>query len=405
MLYALSACGYREAAAQLLRALPAHQRRTGAFVSHRGEWDGTGQALWAASRHLELHPDSALEDELRPALSRGAEWIAYALEGGHGLMPPGISSEHLGPPDRYYWDALWSLAGLEAARPILGREHDGTARALRDSLTRLWQSDIRRLGREALPAAPGRGIDLGMVGTLAAWFPLRVMPSASPLLAGTLAALEDAAFYEGALFVHAGHSGWGTYLNMRVAGCRILGGLPGGWDLMQWLLRHASPTLNWPEAIHPRSGGGSAGDGHHGWASAEWLMLVRLLLFDDLGGAIHVTPALPEEWLEQEGSITVKDAPTPYGTLNYTLDWTSGGETLRLHLEPLWRTPPQEIKWSMPGRITEARGDGEPLPHSLTTVSAPPNSRLIVLKRDMREEPRMTRDVKSEEEGKYSVGP
>jgi hypothetical protein len=349
MLYALSICGYRRAATQLLLGFLKRQRRNGAFVSHYGEWDSTGQVLWAAARHLELHPDSALLAELGPAISRGAAWITRALDKGGGLMPPGISSEHLGPPDRYYWDALWSLAGLEAARDLLADGYASIIRKLRSTLLRAWKRDTQRLGRQALPAAPGRGIDLGMVGTLAAWFPLRLIPSGSPLLGGTLAALEEVAFYEGALFVHAGHSGWGTYLNMRVAGCRLLGSLPGGWALMDRLLKHASPTLNWPEAIHPVSGRGSAGDGHHGWASAEWLMLVRYLLFDDTGDTLHITPHLPEPWLSQAGSIELQDAPTRYGNLSYTLEWEEGAQSLSLHIDPTWRSAPSSVRLGLPG--------------------------------------------------------
>ena len=77
---------------------------------------------------------------------------------------------------------------------------------LRRALARAWASDIASLGRQALVAAPGRDIDLGMIGTLVSWFPLKLVPSDSPLLEGTLSALEEALFYEGALFVNTGHS-------------------------------------------------------------------------------------------------------------------------------------------------------------------------------------------------------
>jgi hypothetical protein len=381
MLYALSLCGYREASAQLLSGFLKRQRRTGAFVSHYGEWDSTGQVLWAATRHFEMHPDAELQMELGPALARGAEWIIRALERGGGLMPPGISSEHLGPPDRYYWDALWSLAGLEAASTLLSPGYESAARKLRSTLLRAWKRDARRLGRQALPAAPGRGIDLGMVGTLAAWFPLRLMPSGSPLLAGTLGALEDAVFHDGAIFVHAGHSGWGTYLNMRVVGCRLLGRLPGGWELMEWLLSHISSTLNWPEAIHPVSGGGSAGDGHHGWASAEWLMLVRFLLLDDRGGALHIMPSLPEKWLEREGSLDVKSAPTRFGSISFRLGWDAGGESLQLQFDPAWRALPKNIIVSVPGTITRAWSVNNRLYIRPGHVIAPPDVKEIKLAR------------------------
>ena len=357
MAYVLSTCGYVEAARQLLRGFVKRQRREGVFVSHSGEWDSTGQALWAIAQHLTLHPDDAILTEFAPAIKRGATWIAQTLaKSPDGLMPPGISSEHFGPPDRYYWDDLWSLAGLESAHALIGggrrTKDEGRSRAianLRRALKEAWDKDIGALGKQAIPAAPGRGIDLGAVGILAAWFPLGLLEQDDQLLDGTLAALEEATFHEGALFVNTGHSGWSSYLNMRVAGCRLMQGSSKGWEMMKWLLRHSSPTYNWPEAIHPRSGGGSAGDGHHGWASAEWLRLVRAMLFQESKDTLVITPALPEEWLDLAGQITVRDAPTIFGPLSFDLEWDDGGRTLRLKLDAKWRIPPARIFWRAPG--------------------------------------------------------
>jgi hypothetical protein len=168
-----------------------------------------------------------------------------------------------------------------------------------------------------------------MIGTLVAWFPLDLVPADSPLLEGTLAALAESLFYREVLLVNTGHSGWGTYLNMRLAGCRLLQGSPKGWDMMTWLLAHASPTCNWPEAIHPKSGGGSAGDGHHGWASAEWLMLVRQVLLSESEESITLAPGLPPEWLRTAGEIRVEEAPTRFGPLSYRIEWEDEGSNLR----------------------------------------------------------------------------
>ena len=372
MAYALSICGYAEAAEQLLRGFIKRQRREGAFVSHSGEWDSTGQALWAISRHLSLHPDGTLLAEVRPAITRAARWIAHTLaKAPSGLMPPGISSEHFGPPDRYYWDNLWSLAGLEAVEALIGegrRTKDERRTeaivALRRSLSEAWEKDAASLGVEAIPAAPGKNIDLGTVGSLVAWFPLGLLDAHDPLLEGTLAALERATFHDGALFVNTGHSGWSSYLNMRVAGCRLLQGSPKGWEIMKWLLRHASPTYNWPEAIHPHSGGGSAGDGHHGWASAEWLMLVRAMLLREGLDTLRITPALPEEWLASAGQITVRDAPTTFGPLSFDVAWDDGGRTLNLQLDGRWRNPPRTMVWHIPGKSATLLPDAKS--HTLT---------------------------------------
>ncbi|MEO8289230.1 MAG: hypothetical protein ABI670_22715 [Chloroflexota bacterium] len=380
MTNALSTSGHREAAAQLLRGFLRRQRRDGAFVSHLGEWDSTGQALWAIAQHIALYPDPSLLAEFRPAIERGAKWILATLERSpDGLMPPGVASEHFGPPDHYYWDSIWSLAGLQAAYSLPGgrKSYARTAARLRRTLGRAWAVDMAALGRESLVAAPGRGLDLGMIGTLVAWFPLRLIPPDSPLLEGTLSALEETLFYDGALFVNTGHSGWGTYLNMRIAGCRILQGSPKGWEAMQWLLRHASPTYNWPEAIHTRSLGGSAGDGHHGWASAEWLLLVRALLLREDDDRLTLTPALPREWLNTPGSLAVENAPTRFGPLSYKIMWEAGGATVDLELTSRWRTAPAQLTWRLPGVVTHAQADGRAITPSKSSLALPTNTRTV----------------------------
>ncbi|MDQ6693808.1 MAG: hypothetical protein M3014_05220 [Chloroflexota bacterium] len=368
MIHALSACGYRQAAAQLLTGVIARQRRDGAFVSHHGEWDGTGQTLWAISRHLALHPDEDLKSAWQPALQRGAAWLGRVLRrSSDGLMPPGLSSEHLGPPDRYYWDDLWSLAGLEATADLLGSGAEGrtasrVASRLRRTLELSWKQDALRLGGHCIPAAPGRGIDLGTIGSLVAWFPLLLLSPDDPRLASTLEALKAATFYRDALFVNTGHSGWGTYLNMRLAGCYMMQGMDEGWRLMQRLLEWSSDTYNWPEAIHPISQGGSAGDGHHGWASAEWLLLVRAMLLRESGKRLLITPFLPGEWLQQAGEVSVEGAPTAFGPLSYTMRWDDGAESVRLRLEGKWRETPGEIIWRLPDRYRATEGKSISMP-------------------------------------------
>lgn len=349
MVHALSTHGYIEAARRLLHGFLSHQKRDGTFVSQSSEWDGTGQVLWTVAQHLDMHPDPTLLEEMRGALVRAAHALATQLRHSGGLMPPGIASEHFGPPDRYYWDDFWSLAGLRAAAHLFG------ANWIRDAADDLQTTLEEQLARDAavlggaLPAAPGRGIDLGAVGSLVAWYPLGIFGADSPYLPATLRAIQEKLFYEGALFVNTGHSGWGTYLNMRLAGCFGLLDPEDGWQLTRWLLAHSSPTYNWPEAIHTRSGEGSTGDGHHGWASAEWLLLVRSLLLREDKDTLHIAPGVPLAWLASHGALSVENAPTRFGLLRYNLRWTEGGRSLCLDVSGDWRKAPARLLWRLPG--------------------------------------------------------
>ena len=353
MVQALSTHGYVEAARQLLRGFLRRQRPDGSFTSQSSEWDGTGQVLWALRQHLEMHPDPALLAEAAPAIERGARFLMQMLHRWGGLMPPGISSEHFGPPDRYYWDDFWSLAGLRAARHLLNLNWAFVAAAdLHANLSARLAKDAALCGG-ALPGARGRCLDLSAVGSLVAWHPLDIISPDSSYLTNTLSALEENLFYEGALFMNTGHSGWGSYVNMRIAACYALIDPERAWQLTLWLLRHASPTYNWPEAIHTRTKGGSTGDGHHGWASAEWLLLVRSLLLREEGSTLFLTPALPESWLQTAGRVEVEAAPTRFGTVGYTVEWDDGGRNANVRFSAEWRNPPARLLWGLPGRTRE----------------------------------------------------
>jgi hypothetical protein len=150
------------------------------------------------------------------------------------------------------------------------------------------------------------------------------------------------------------------------------------------MLRLASPTYNWPEAVHVKSRGGSAGDGHHGWASAEWLLLVRALLLSEEAGGPSIAPALPSEWLRVEGQVSAAEAPTRYGPLSYALAWGDEGRVMRLDLEGRWRRRPARVTWRVPGRVRSVSVDGVSVP-PVGKVAIPPGARTVEVEREVEE--------------------
>ena len=368
MLAALAATGYGAEARQVLATYPNRQGHDGAFRGPTGEWDSTGQALWTALAVYALAPDPAFLRRLYPALVRGADWIVRKRgTTPDGLLPPSRSAEHLGPPDRTYWDSFWGLAGLEASAQrggAAGAEGRGAAlaggaRAFRADLERSLQAQAARLGTPAIPAAPGRGLDAGLIGGLVAWCPLDLFPPSDPRLAATLAALRATSFYDGAFYQPIHFGGWGTYLNMRIAQCLLARRDPAAWDLLAWLLRQATPTYTWPEAIHPRSGGGAYGDGQHGWASADWLLLLRRMCLFEEGGRLVLGTGWPAAWFATAGELAVAAAPTRFGPLDLALTWPdSGAVTLALTMPT---PPPGGYDLWLPFPVERVLVDGAPL--------------------------------------------
>ncbi len=352
LVHALGKVGFAQQAEEVLRSFPRRQRPDGYFRSQDGEWDSNGQAIWALVEHLWLTRDRVYLADVYPAIRRGAEWIERKRrETENGLLPAGLSAEHFGPPDVYYWDDFWGLAGLRGAADaaeVLG--HDADAARFRAAYESFWQdvrrsleADAQRLGQPILPASPNRRPDAAMIGSLAACYPLRLLDPEDEALANTLAAIRRDHFVEQAFFQPHSHTALGTYLTLHVAHCLLYGRSPDAWPILQWFLDHASPTWTWAEGINPRSRRGGMGDGHHGWALADFLLLVRDSLLFEERNRLVITPLLPSGWSEPGRRIRVQNAPTHFGRVGFEITYGENGARLRVQSE--FHTVPSRIEW------------------------------------------------------------
>lgn len=368
---ALDKSGYNDDVAKLLRYFPLKQWKNGYFCSQKGEWDSNGEAIWAIVDHYRLTGDKALLEELYPALKRAVLWIekkrhdvSFSRLKPKGLLPAGFSAEHLGPNDYYYWDNFWSLCGVRDAlyaAEELGRYDDvqmfeSIYRAYSRDLEEAMNRDIEHSGKHVLPAAPGRRPDSGMIGNIAAAYPLQLFSlEHTQWLRNTVDFIRDHLFHEEGFYQQMIHSGVNSYLTMQMAHCMVFMGDIGAYKLMEYMLKLATTTYCWPEAIHPRTLGGCMGDGHHGWAAAEWLLLMRNLVVHEREDVLELTRLLPAEWCKPGERVAILNAPTHFGVVSVAVEFLASGEVLTIHA--LWRTAPREIHWYLPA---EARRVVEP---------------------------------------------
>lgn len=373
MLNALDQLGYHQQVNTVLARYFERLQKDGYLLAQEGEWDSNGQALWNFVEHARLSGDYEVLARDYWHLLNAAHWIDATRQKtkrgrGHppeyGLLPAGLSAEHLGPNDYFYWDDFWGLAGLRAAvyaakifdntddEKKLQKGYD----AMRADVDASIAGTAARTGASWIPASPYRNADSAMVANLAALYPLRLISTEDPRLLATQSELKNVAWMEDALFHHVGHAGFGTYLSLHVAGCLIFQRNPEAWKTIRWLLKHATSTYTWAEAIHPRTRRGGMGDGHHGWAAAEFLSSVRNALLFEEDDHLVLTPALPDDWVVETFSIRVENAATYFGKVGYTIAF--GDHTATLVLKPEWRQPPAFVEWDLPLGIKTAGGDG-----------------------------------------------
>ncbi|HEX2119457.1 MAG TPA: hypothetical protein VHF91_09760, partial [Acidimicrobiales bacterium] len=362
LIAAMDRYGFHRESTQVLRSYPRRQHRDGFYFSQRQEWDANGSALWALAEHWRLTRDTTCIDP--ESVLKAVRWIEHKRNTRRrkdprlkGLMPASISAEHLGPFDFFYWDDFWSLRGLRDGATLLrlcGRdaeavEAEGWAEGLRADLAASMARVADRLGTDIVPAGPRRRVDPAIIGSLVAVWPLGLVPADDRAMAATADAVRERFCIGPAFFQAISHTGLGTYLTLQLAEVELAGGDRRALTRLEWLVEAATPTFTWPEAIHPRLGGGCMGDGHHGWAAADFLTFVRNLLVREVvvGGRqeLLLCSMLPEDWVGKE--VELRNAPTHAGPLSFVLRWEGDRPVLRWELRP--HPDVDEVRLSAPG--------------------------------------------------------
>jgi hypothetical protein len=359
MLHAMLCMGMVAPVTRAIRRFPSRQRVDGYFHSQYGEWDSNGQVLWLLDRYRRLTGQPLGKDWPRRVI-RAARWIqrkrlsrrSDKLEAG--LMPAGFSAEHLGNNDFYYWDDYWSVAGLRSAAGLCRRwdkddqadTFDAEASDLVDAIETSLQASRYRRSADAIPASPYRRLDTGAVGSLVAGYPLRLVAHDDKRLLATADHLVRHCTVRGAFFQDMIHSGLNAYLTLHLAQVLLRAGDPRFARLVRAVADLASPTGQWPEAVHPRTGGGCMGDGQHGWAAADWLMMIRNLFVREEGRRLIIGSGIPRVWLDQDKPMHLGPTATEHGPL--TLWVLPAGNTVTVRWQAQWRHAPPQLAFRLP---------------------------------------------------------
>jgi hypothetical protein len=366
--HAMLVAGLTQRVMQTVSRFFPRQTPMGYFQSQEGEWDSNGQVLWLIDR-LRTFSGAPIPTEWYKRIKHAATWIQHKRRttGAEGLMPAGFSAEHLGPNDSYYWDDFWSIAGLRAASRLLrdsgdlhagdmfAHEADALAGSVNRSLTRVgaW------LGSPLMPASPNRRMDSAAVGSLAASYPLQIFKPDDPRVGNTIEYLLRNCFIDNALFHDISHSGLNPYLTLHVAQALLRKGDQRFWPIMSRIADLASPTGQWPEAIHPRLGSGCMGDGQHVWAAAEWVMMVRncFVREDDDEHKLVLCSGVQPEWLSTGARLSLGPTLTVFGSITVRITVDAG--TILVDWSAAWRTRPIMIDVALPCRTVVRVADDQ----------------------------------------------
>ena len=397
MVRALSTLGFRKRSRDVIDAFPRRLQPDGFFRGPDGEWDSNGAVIWSVHQHYLLHRQHLWLNQWYPHLMRAAQWILRKRkQSENGLMPPGLSAEHLGTVDQYFWDSFWSLAGLQSmvlTATALNKKSDAELfdrefRGFEQDILKSFSAISARIGEEVIPATPRRSFDESAIGSISCIYPLELFNRALPHPRNTLEKLADR-FVDGKGFFHPiVHSGYNPYLTLQIAHSFLtLGEVDKAWEVAEAIFRQAAPPYSLPEAIHPKTGGGTMGDGHHGWAAAEIILFLRDCMVREKGETITLFGGNAGRLLRKGKNAMIQNVPTRYGALSCSLtfmDETSATialegnfaadvspSALEIHL-------PFDVKTaaaSSPNHISVRKGENRG-----TVISCSPKIRTLFLK-------------------------
>ncbi len=292
------------------------------------------ERLWPTVRRAALHIDALREQR------RTAEWRTPANAPYFGLLPPSISHEgYSAKPMHSYWDDLWALRGLRDAADLARRlGHAAEARSFAASRD-TFALDLARSVRAAMAAhavdyVPGCA-DLGDFDATSTTVALDPAEARDVLPAG---ALERTFERYWRFFLARRDSGatWDAYTpyELRTVGAMArLGWRDRSSQALAWFMKALSPAgfLTWPEVVdHDPRHERFIGDMPHTWVGTDGVRagLDMVAFVSGADSALVLGAGIPAAWLRQP--VTVRELPTPFGPVSYTMAMTAGSVEVRL---------------------------------------------------------------------------
>jgi hypothetical protein len=347
---ALALAGYVAEAREAALGLTNLRWPNGAYLSQRGQLDGTGQMMWACGEAF-LRPSAR---EAAPAMARDvtrAADAAYAgwqcLERERALgratgLPYGALLPYGDPHDNELVRAqlvgndAWSIAGYRAAARLLAAAGRTREAARVDSSLQSYLADFSRaLGAQRRTDIPPSWQGIGRDwGNLAAAYPCGAVAISDARVATTARRV----------WAEAGGAGLVTYGD-RDSLHAYLGADLGTWALLAGHREQADSVL--AAMLHWRTASGGAGEifsrtsrdfgrnlPPHPTSAAALITLVRNALIEDSGDTLRLTFGARDSWWAAHG--VVRHAPTRWGMIDLEFSLESDAASWKWTPVPVW---------------------------------------------------------------------
>jgi hypothetical protein len=347
------------------------------------EYDSQGEFIYAIMEYFRFTGEQAFLAAMWPAVVKAVDYLESlrqqrltppydtpAKRACYGLLPESVSHEgYLAHPVHAYWDDFWALRGLKDAAAMAQVVGDVAQAermaALRDAFRETLQASIRLTMHERQLAYIPASVELADFDPTATAVALTQVDEASLF---PPAALDTTfgRYLSGFRARQTAQSDWANYTpyEIRLIGALIrLGKRQSAYELAAFFLsdQRPQPWNQWPEiAWRDPTAPGHLGDLPHSWVGAEYMLaFLSMLAFErEADQTLVLAAGIPAAWITE--GIAVRELPTHYGKLSYTLRQAADGR-LYVSISGDLAVPPGKIvvKPPLPAPLIQVEVNGE----------------------------------------------
>ena len=384
--------GYPVVAKQMLDFFAKSQKPNGNFLSQDQQYDGWGEAVWGYSQHYRITHDKEFAEWALPQIERAVTWLkqARAADPLH-IMPASDVRDNEWVPGHLTGYNFLALSGLRLA--IQMAEETG-----HPDLAKTWQAEyddyhaafFKVLDAQAAahdgyipPALDGQkgGYDWG---NMLAVVPEPTLDPFDPRVTATLKATQ--AKYAEGIMTYADGEFLHHYLTIKNTMTEAIRGDAADQEQavkeLYGLLIHTSSThAGFEFAILPWGDRNFQDNlAPHGWFAAEYRTLLRTMLVREEGDDLHLLSVVSPEWIGSGKTIAVKQAPTNFGEVAFTLEQPSNTEAV-LHLDTHFTRAPKQLVIHLPWfvDVKSAMADGKRVDAAHNELVVSPTAKEVYL--------------------------
>ncbi len=332
------------------------------------ENDSNGEFIYLISQYFNFTKDTTFLGENFPYVKNAVEYIKSmiakrstpyfkngndSLKAFYGLVPESISHEgYSAKPMHSYWDDFFTLLGIKRAKQI--------AEALNKKMEFAEYSKLEKTFRHNLISSIRLATKLHKINfipgsvELGDFDPTSTAISVFPCfehenLPDTLLQTTFNRYYE--FFAKRIESGdWVNFTpyELRIAGAyNILGEKEKALRLLDFFMNYRRPQ-NWNEWAEivwkDKRRPDFIGDMPHTWVGSGFINFFRSLLVyeNENNNALILCSGIPESWIDKQNGFTVKNLPTYYGNINFSVK-KKNEKVYSVRIEGLNKLPPGGI--------------------------------------------------------------